>query len=288
MDREMLILRAVGRIVDEALLELDESIGKIKREASAAGMLNSGSSVVAIANACASSFQKACVSVLEKVQLEDREGALELAGRVQNKTLKQARNRFAAVYVEHAIAPVPNPMIVDPNSTARFKARTEMDLRLQRIEGNVVDEFQLAITRQAPKERAQIQTSSFVHPDRISELKSKSSVAWDFSRLLAICDELNIGWQFGAHHSVAMLTRTMLDHVPPVFGQVSFAAVVANYGGSKSFKDSMEGLDKFSRKIADGHLHTQIRERESLPNSNQVDFRAGVDVLLAEIVRITP
>lgn len=48
----------------------------------------------------------------------------------------------------------------------------------------------------------------------------------------------------------------------------------------------MKHLDGQSRAIADGHLHSQIRARESLPTANQVDFRAGIDVLLAEIDRI--
>lgn len=228
------------------------------------------------------------MSALDKVQLEDREGALELAETVRAKTLQPARKRFVELYLEDTIGPAPKPLTIDPKSNARFKARTEMDQRLQRIEGNGVEEFQLAITRQAPKTRVQVHTSTFIHVDRLEELKAKSSVAWDFSRLIALCDELNIAWQYGAHHSVAMLTRALLDHVPPIFGQSSFSAVVSNYAGSRSFRETMEGLDKMLRKIADGHLHTGIRDRESLPNPNQVDFRAGVDVMLAEIVRITP
>lgn len=106
-------------------------------------------------------------------------------------------------------------------------------------------------------------------------------------RLVALCEELNSAWGAEAFHAVAMLVRAMLDHVPPIFDQPNFKAVVAHYSGARSFKDAMKHLDGQSRAVADGHLHSHIRARESLPTANQVDFRAGIDVLLAEIDRIT-
>ena len=49
----------------------------------------------------------------------------------------------------------------------------------------------------------------------------------------------------------------------------------------------MEHLDSAAKKVADGHLHTQIRKSETLPTVQQVNFASGLDVLLSEIVRIT-
>jgi hypothetical protein len=87
--------------------------------------------------------------------------------------------------------------------------------------------------------------------------------------------------------AVAMLVRAILDHVPPIFSCKNFAEVSNNYGGgSKSFKQSMANLESSSRKIADSHLHTQIRSKEILPNKTQVNFSNDLDVLLAEIVRL--
>ena len=40
-----------------------------------------------------------------------------------------------------------------------------------------------------------------------------------------------------------------------------------------------------ARTIADQHLHAAIRAREVIPAFPQVDFRAELDLLLAEIVR---
>ena len=47
----------------------------------------------------------------------------------------------------------------------------------------------------------------------------------------------------------------------------------------------MVHLDSSSRKIADAFLHTQIRSKEVLPNSTQIDFSNDLDVLLSEIYR---
>jgi hypothetical protein len=83
-----------------------------------------------------------------------------------------------------------------------------------------------------------------------------------------------------------MLTRAIIDHVPPIFGAKTFNEVASNYSGTKSFKDSMLHLSNSARKIGDSHLHVQVRSRESLPNRTQVDFSRDLDVLLGEIVRI--
>jgi hypothetical protein len=48
----------------------------------------------------------------------------------------------------------------------------------------------------------------------------------------------------------------------------------------------MNHLDSSARKIADQHLHAQVRNSEVLPNIVQVDFSNDLDVLLAEIVRV--
>ena len=86
--------------------------------------------------------------------------------------------------------------------------------------------------------------------------------------------------------SIIMLTRALIDHVPPIFEYKSFNEVANNYSGTKSFKESMERLNASSRKIADQHLHTPIRKSESIPTMNQADFSNDVDVLLAEVYRI--
>lgn len=126
----------------------------------------------------------------------------------------------------------------------------------------------------------------FVSEDRIAELRSLQAPTFDLCKLVRLCEELNVTYEAGAFLATAMLTRAVLDHVPPLFKVATFAQVANNYGGTRSFKDTMERLEKAARKIADAHLHGSIRAKETLPVAQQVNFAAEVDILLAEIVRI--
>lgn len=126
---------------------------------------------------------------------------------------------------------------------------------------------------------------NFVNQNRIKELKTIKNDDFDITKLIRFCEELNSAFSHENFLSTAMLVRAIADHIPPVFGKTSFTEVADNHG-SKSFKESMKNLDNSSRKISDAHLHTQIRKKEVLPNSNQVDFSNDLDVLLAEIYRV--
>lgn len=129
-----------------------------------------------------------------------------------------------------------------------------------------------------------INSSFFVDIERINELKAISSSEFDLTKLIALCEELNICFTNGCYFAVTMLTRTILDHVPPIFEFGSFNEVANNYGG-RSFKSSMKNLQNSSRNISDAHLHQTIRQNEILPNRIQVNFSNDLDVLLAEVVR---
>ncbi len=136
------------------------------------------------------------------------------------------------------------------------------------------------------KRSPEASSDSFIDEKRISELRRISNRVFDLSKLLQFLIEIDSSYKQENYFSVIMLVRALIDHVPPIFNQKSFAEVVNNYRGSKSFKESMEHLDKSSRKIADQHLHCQIRKKEVLPNKTQVNFSNDIDVLLAEVVRI--
>lgn len=127
---------------------------------------------------------------------------------------------------------------------------------------------------------------SYVHPQRIKEISSLKPANFDLTKLVALLTEINICHQNRCYFAIASLVRTVLDHVPPVFGLNTFAEVASNYAGAKSFKDSMANLDRSARKIADQHLHLPLRASEVVPTIVQVDFSNDLDVLLAEIVRI--
>lgn len=130
---------------------------------------------------------------------------------------------------------------------------------------------------------------AFVAEPRLSELRELIPGQFDFKKLIRLCEELNIAYREQSYFATAMLTRGVLDHVPPLFGKTSFTELANNYsGGGKSFKGTMQRLENAARNIADSHLHTQIRSAETLPTPQQVNFAAELDVLLAEVVRIAP
>ncbi len=154
-------------------------------------------------------------------------------------------------------------------------AKTVLESLIQEI-----DEYSL-------EEKNSIIDKYYVDPERITELKNINNPNFDLVKLIRICEELNICFRNRCFLSVIMLVRSLIDHVPPAFGVKGFAEVANNYNnGTKSFKQSMQNLSNSSRKIADAHLHTQIRNKESLPNQVQVDFSNDLDVLLGEIVSI--
>ncbi len=145
--------------------------------------------------------------------------------------------------------------------------------------------FQLNQCLKINKTSSLILNGEFINIARLEQIKNiKGSL--DFSRLTQMLSELNHAFLVGNYISVSLLTRAIIDHIPPIFGLKTFSQVASNHG-TKSFKDSMDHLDKSCRKIADLHLHTPIRKNESLPNKTQVDFSSNLDVLLGEIVRVS-
>jgi len=129
------------------------------------------------------------------------------------------------------------------------------------------------------------QPSAYVDEERLNQLETIDSSSFDLSRLIRLCQELNQCWSGGCYYAAIMLVRSILDHVPSVFGFATFAEVANNYSGSKSFRESMQHLENSSRKIADSALHTIMRSRESLITPTQANFSQDMDVLLSEIVR---
>lgn len=126
----------------------------------------------------------------------------------------------------------------------------------------------------------------YVSESRLSELRSIVSKQYDLKRLVRLCEEVNICYSNNCYHAVAVLTRAILDHIPPIFKSKNFSEVANNYSGGKSFSEIAKKLDGITRKIADKHLHTPVRTKEVLPSEPQIDNKQGMDVLLAEIVRI--
>jgi hypothetical protein len=174
-------------------------------------------------------------------------------------------------------------VIVRDRRTARV-SKDEWRLKSDKI-AEVEKELQLDRCLASEQSKPVLLNWVYVDKKRFQALKKKSG-KFDFSRLGQMLTELDHAFSIENYISVILLVRAVLDHVPPIFNLNTFAEVANNYG-TKSFKDSMSHLENSSRKIADAYLHTRIRNKESLPSKTQVNFSNDLDVLLAEIVRIS-
>lgn len=126
----------------------------------------------------------------------------------------------------------------------------------------------------------------YVSEIRITQIR-KSEGRFDYSKLVILLEELNCAYENKMYYSVGCLIRSVIDHIPPVFGCKNFSEVANNYPGTKSFKEAARALNDQMRKVTDSYLHTQIREKEVVPVEQQVEARSSMDILLSEIVRVS-
>ena len=127
--------------------------------------------------------------------------------------------------------------------------------------------------------------TQYVSEEQIKDLREADFGDFDASKLIRLCEELNVCYEESCFFAVAMLNRAIIDHVPPVFKCDSFNQVANNYGGGgKSFKEIAQHLNRMSRSIADTYLHQEMRMSEALPKQVQVNFSHGISMLLDEIL----
>jgi len=121
-----------------------------------------------------------------------------------------------------------------------------------------------------------------VEPSLIVTLEGLTTSNYDVASLIRICKEINSSYVHGNVLAVVLLMRTVLNHVPPVFGCDTFAQVVAGVG--KSLKESFEHLENGLRKIADFHAHRKIVSVETYPSAAQVEpFKPQFELLLQQV-----
>jgi hypothetical protein len=65
--------------------------------------------------------------------------------------------------------------------------------------------------RRAPKSGSH----TFVHVERVKELRSLAGARPDVSRLIRLCEEINTCYEQECVMAVALLARTVINHVPP-------------------------------------------------------------------------
>jgi hypothetical protein len=155
-----------------------------------------------------------------------------------------------------------------------YDAKAELDALIPDIEAALEFADEAGKNRGAP--------IWIVESGLIAQLAEKKSTALDVGTLVKMCKEINSSYAHGNILATALLMRTVLNHVPPVFGHDSFAQVVASAG--KSLKENLEHLENGLRKIADFHAHRKIVASESYPSVAQVEpFRPQFELLLQQV-----
>lgn len=136
---------------------------------------------------------------------------------------------------------------------------------------------------QAPSKGSSRRGKYFISEDKIQQLREARSDDFDLSRLIRYCEEINDNYRRGNYSSVAFLSRAVLDHIPPIFGQANFNAVAAQAKG-RSLKKVASRLDNSLRRIADHHLHKQISGKESLPSAEEIDYSGDLNFLIGRVL----
>lgn len=142
----------------------------------------------------------------------------------------------------------------------------------------------LISTKKAKVEKLEV--DNYVDEGRIKELTSLPKDKFDTTKLVELCEQLNQNYKWNNYFAVGALLRTILHHVPPIFGMKEFKHVASDYSWGKSHKNRIMKLFESAKDIADNLLHEHIRKLEVLPKKPRVDFKAELDILLAEIVTI--
>ncbi len=137
-----------------------------------------------------------------------------------------------------------------------------------------------------PADSRAMNTDNYISTDIINQLESANKT-FPTTVLTELCREINVNYKHNNLYSLVMLQRAILDHVPPFFNSNNFQSVVANYGWGKSNKNLIEKLESSLRNVADKTLHQKVREKEVLLTLEEVDFRAALNSLLGEVVRIS-
>jgi hypothetical protein len=163
------------------------------------------------------------------------------------------------------------------NIYSAFEARAEVDALLPDIEDA------LAVLGGVGKSAGA--NLWIVDPALIGILKGMTPGRVDVDTLVRICEEINSSLAHGNVLAAALLMRTVLNHVPPVFGCKTFEQVVANSG--KSLKESFTHLETGLRKIADFHAHRTMTDAEFYPSTAQVEpFKPQFEVLLQQVAAV--
>ncbi len=126
----------------------------------------------------------------------------------------------------------------------------------------------------------------FISADHIDRLKKINSKDFDLSRLIRYCEQINDNYSSGNFESVAFLSRALIQHVPPIFGQPNFESVGSQAASGKdtSFKRNCIHLQTSLKHIVDDLIHAAITKKQIPISSEEIDFSQDLNRLIREII----
>ena len=123
-----------------------------------------------------------------------------------------------------------------------------------------------------------------IDPKLIELLEFTYCPQYDLILLSKLCRETNASYSQGNFIATILLMRAVLNYLPPIFGQETFAQVVASVG--RSLKAVFATLEDGLRKIADYHTHRRIDNANMYPSNAQIEpFRPQFELLLQEVLQ---
>ncbi|MGS2615112.1 hypothetical protein ACVCAH_11385 [Micromonospora sp. LZ34] len=120
---------------------------------------------------------------------------------------------------------------------------------------------------------------AYINPRALEQLREPAGTGWDTTKLVALAEELDACVRAGHVYAAHAVLRALLDHVPPLFGQKRFAAVVSSHPWGKTDTNYLRRLSTF-RDQADDALHRQISKRPDLLMLDNLPPAAAVNALL--------
>lgn len=285
------ITELADRLIRHAFLDRTEKLHHdillTKNDAAMKGMRRSNVLVELVYNHCANDVKLRAGIVWDTIQRLVSESGVASSDTLREDLMSQVLKYQEAICLDASLAldtvarntgfPVKN--LAGALDTSLVDVQNRIDLFLFSKNGvaeKSQDENEAPII-------AQQHSDQFVEMSRIEQLRGLAPGSFDQAKLVRMCEEVNLCYSMKCYFAVAMLVRALLDHVPPIFGCKTFSEIANNYNGAKSFKQSMANLDNSFRKIANHHLHVQIRKSEVLPNKTQVNFSSDVDFLLGKV-----
>jgi hypothetical protein len=128
-----------------------------------------------------------------------------------------------------------------------------------------------------------VERESYVSSAVLSQLRSVAATPlFDLTKLIALAEELDGTYRAGYAYAPHAVLRGILDHIPPIFGQKGFAAVVNNHAWSTAAdRKYMRRLEAF-RDQADDALHRQVTRAADVLRSEDMPPAVWVNSLLRE------